>query len=92
MVTTHLTHTPQKRVDGREPYRDKHIVVYVLETAMNKNEHAVRLLDFVRQVFGNLEVILESNTQIFSEVTWLRSIRLSHDNNNNINLIIIIFI
>ena len=52
MVTTHLTHTPQKRVDGREPYRDyKHIVVYVLETAMNKTEHGVRLLDF-----------LESNT------------------------------
>ena len=69
MVTTHLTHTPQKRVDGREPYRDyKHIVVCVLETAMNKTEHGVRLLDF-----------LESNTQIFSEVTWLRSIRLSHD-------------
>ena len=80
MVTTHLTHTPQKRVDGREPYRDyKHIVVYVLETAMNKTEHGVRLLDFVRQVFVNLEVILESNTQVFSEVTWLRSIRLSHD-------------
>ena len=80
MVTTHLTHTPQKRGDGREPYRDyKHIVVYVLETAMNKTEHGVRLLDFVRQVFGNLEVILESNTQIFYEVTWLRSIRLSHD-------------
>ena len=80
MVTTHLTHTPQKRVDGREPYRDyKHIVVYVLETAMNKTEHGVRLLDFIRQVFGNLEVILESNTQIFSEVTWLRSIRLFHD-------------
>ena len=80
MVTTHLTHTPQKRVDGREPYRDyKHIVVYVLETAMNKTVHGVRLLDFVRQVFGNLEVILESNTQMFSEVPWLRSIRLSHD-------------
>ena len=80
MVTTHLTHTPQKRVHGREPYRDyKHIVVYVLETAMNKTEHGVCLLDFVRQVFGNLEVILESNTQVFSEVTWLRSIRLSHD-------------
>ena len=80
MVTTHLTHTSQKRVDGREPYRDyKHIVVYVLETALNKTEHGVRLLDFVHQVFGNLEVILESNTQIFSEVTWLRSIRLSHD-------------
>ena len=80
MVTTHLTHTPQKRVDRREPYRDyKHIAVYVLETAMNKTEHGVRLLDFVRQVFGNLEVILESNTQVFSEVTWLRSIWLSHD-------------
>ena len=80
MVTTHLTHTPQKRVDEREPYRDyKHIVVDVLETAMNKTEHGVRLLDFVRQVFGNLEVILESNTQVFPEVTWLRSIRLSHD-------------
>ena len=57
----------------------KHIVVYVLETAMKKTKHGVRLLDFVRQVFGNLEVILESNTHIFSEVTWLRSIRLSHD-------------
>ena len=80
MVTTHLTHTPQKRVDGREPYRDyKHIVVYVLETAMNKTEHGVYLIDFVCQVFGNLEVILESNTQVFSEITWLRSIRLSHD-------------
>ena len=30
----------------------KHIVVYVLETAMNKTEHGVRLLDFVHQVFG----------------------------------------
>ena len=70
MVTTHLTHTPQKRVDGREPYIDyKHIVVYVLETAINKTEHGVRLLDFVCQVFGSLAVILESNTQIFSEVT-----------------------
>ena len=79
MVTTHMTHTPQKRVDGGEHYRDKHIVVYGLETAMNKNEHGVRLLDFARQVFDNLEVILESNTPIFSEVPWLKSIRLSHD-------------
>ena len=30
----------------------KHLVVYVLETAMNETEHGVRLLDFVRQMFG----------------------------------------
>ena len=43
----------------------KHLVVYVLETAMNKTEHGVRLLDFVCQVFGKLEVVLESNNHIF---------------------------
>ena len=43
----------------------KHLVVYVLETAMNKTEIGVCLLDFVRQVFGKQEVVLESNTQIF---------------------------
>ena len=37
---------------------------YVLETAINKTEHGVRLLDFVHQVFGKLEVTLDSNTQI----------------------------
>ena len=43
----------------------KHLVVHVLETAMNKAEHGVRLLDFVRKVFGKIEVVLESNTQAF---------------------------
>ena len=43
----------------------KHSVVYVLETAMNNTEHGVHLLDFVCQVFGKLEVVMESNTQIF---------------------------
>ena len=57
----------------------KHLVVYVLDTAINKTEHGLRLLDFVRQVFGKLEVVLESNTRSFSEVTRLRSIRLSPD-------------
>ena len=41
----------------------KHLVVYVLETEMNKAEHGVRLFDFVRQVFGKMEVVIESNTQ-----------------------------
>ena len=36
----------------------KHLVVYVLETAMNKTEHGVCLLDFVCQVFGKLGVVL----------------------------------
>ena len=66
MVTTHLKYTP--RVDDEslvEMYNYKHLVVYVLETAMNKTENGVCLLDFVRQVFGKLEVVLESNTQIF---------------------------
>ena len=57
MVTTHLTHTP--RVDGQEPCRD------VQASCCLKTEHGVCLLDFVRQVFGKLEVVLESNTQIF---------------------------
>ena len=39
-----------------------------IRTAMNKTEHGVRLLDFVRQVFDKLEVALESNTQIFFRV------------------------
>ena len=41
----------------------KHLVVYVLETAMNKTEQGVCLLEFVRQVFGKLEVFLESNSK-----------------------------
>ena len=36
-----------------------------IRTAMNKTEHGIRLLDFVRRVFGKLEVVLESNIQIF---------------------------
>ena len=39
---------------------------------MNKPEHGVRLLDFVRQVFGKLEVVLESNTQICPFFVYLQ--------------------
>ena len=43
----------------------KHLVVYVLKTAMKMAEHGLRHFDFVRQVFGKMEVVLESNTHIF---------------------------
>ena len=62
MATTHLMYTPL--MDGREPCRSILLSMY-WKTAMNKAEHGVCLLDFVRKVFGKMEVVLESNTKIF---------------------------
>ena len=53
-----------------------HFVGYLLETAMNKTEHGIRLSTLSAKCLVNWRSSWKVIPRSFSDVTWLRSIRL----------------